>query len=103
MAEDVVREGTRMLKAAGVQEVQSMRIGSLPGLMIHVQGGARMGKDPAQSVLNAHNQVHGVPNVFVTDGAMMASAGSVNPSLTFMALTARAVEFAVAQVKSGAL
>jgi choline dehydrogenase-like flavoprotein len=103
MAEDVVREGTRMLKAAGVQDVQSMRIGSLPGLMIHVQGGARMGTDPAQSVLNSHNQVHGVPNVFVTDGAMMASAGSVNPSLTFMALTARAVEFAVAQVKAGAL
>jgi choline dehydrogenase-like flavoprotein len=103
MAEDVMREGTSMLQAAGVQDVQKMRIGSLPGLMIHVQGGARMGNDPMQSVLNAHNQVHGMPNVFVTDGAMMASGGSVNPSLTFMALTARAVDFAVAQIKAGAL
>ncbi|MCS0631206.1 GMC family oxidoreductase [Telluria mixta] len=103
IAEDIVREGTAMLQAAGVQDVQKMRIGSLPGLMIHVQGGARMGNDPSQSVLNAHNQVHGVPNVFVTDGAMMASGGSVNPSLTFMALTARAVEFAVDQIKAGAL
>jgi choline dehydrogenase-like flavoprotein len=103
MAADALREATTMLKAAGIQDVQTMRIGRVPGIMIHVQGGARMGNDPLQSVLNAHNQVHGVPNVFVTDGAMMASAGSVNPSLTFMALTARAVEFAVAQIKAGAL
>ena len=66
-------------------------------------GGARMGRDPAESVLNAHNQVHGVPNLFVTDGAAMASSGTVNPSLTYMALTARAADYAVAQLKAGAL
>jgi choline dehydrogenase-like flavoprotein len=58
-------------------------------------GTARMGKDPKTSVLNAHNQLHSVPNVFVTDGACMTSANCVNPSLTYMALTARAVDFAV--------
>lgn len=103
MAEDATREATAMLAAAGAQGIRSMRFGDLPGVTVHVQGGARMGKDPMQSVLNAHNQVHGVPNVFVTDGAAMASAGNVNPSLTFMALTVRAVEYAVGQIKAGKL
>lgn len=103
MADDALREATAMLKAAGAQGVRGMRFGALPGVTVHVQGGARMGHDPVSSVLNAHNQVHGVPNVFVTDGAAMASAGSVNPSLTFMALTMRAVDYAVAQIKAGNL
>ncbi|WP_395406381.1 GMC oxidoreductase [Pseudoduganella sp. UC29_106] len=60
-----------------------------------------MGNDPADSVLNAHNQVHGVRNLFVTDGSAMASSGTVNPSLTYMALTVRAVDYAVAQLKAG--
>ena len=68
---------------------------SAPGLCIHEMGTARMGRDPKTSVLNAWNQLHTVPNVFVTDGACMTSASCVNPSLTYMALTARAADFAV--------
>jgi choline dehydrogenase-like flavoprotein len=66
---------------------------------IHELGTARMGRDPKRSVLNAHNQVWDAPNVFVTDGACMVSASCVNPSLTYMALTARAADFAVAELK----
>ena len=63
-------------------------------------GTARMGRDPKTSVLNGHNQVHAVPNVFVTDGSCMTSASCVNPSLTYMALTARAADYAVKQLKA---
>jgi choline dehydrogenase-like flavoprotein len=66
-------------------------------------GTARMGKDPKTSVLNKWNQMHDVPNVFVTDGACMTSIACVNPSLTFMALTARAAEYAVSELKKGNL
>lgn len=66
-------------------------------------GTARMGRDPKTSVLNGNNQVHAVPNVFVTDGACMTSAGCQNPSLTYMALTARAANFAVSELKNGNL
>jgi choline dehydrogenase-like flavoprotein len=66
-------------------------------------GTARMGKDPKTSVLNGHNQVWDAPNVFVTDGSFMASASCVNPSLTYMAFTARAVDFAVNELKKGNL
>jgi choline dehydrogenase-like flavoprotein len=69
------------------------------GLGIHEMGTARMGRDPKTSVLNGNNQLHEVPNVFVTDGAAMTSAGNVNPSLTYMAITARAVDFAVRELK----
>ncbi|MRW89809.1 FAD-dependent oxidoreductase [Duganella sp. FT80W] len=103
MADDAIREGTAMLEASGAKVLGSGRFGNLPGVTVHVQGGARMGNDPMTSVLNAHNQVHGAPNVFVTDGSAMVSAGSVNPSLTFLALTMRAAEYAVAQIKAGKL
>lgn len=103
MTEDAMQQAKLMLQAAGVQNVMGMRFGDLPGVTVHVQGGARMGHDPMTSVLNAHNQVHGVPNLFVTDGAAMASAGAVNPSLTFMALTMRAVDHAVTELKAGKL
>ncbi|MBP6900233.1 MAG: GMC family oxidoreductase [Burkholderiaceae bacterium] len=103
MVQDAMRECTAMLQAAGALNVRSMRVGQTPGITVHVQGGARMGHDPAESVLDAHNRVHGLPNLYVTDGAAMASAGAVNPSLTFMALTARAVEHAAARLKAGAL
>ena len=73
------------------------------GLGIHEMGTARMGRDPKTSVLNAHNQVHDVPNVFMTDGACMTSASCVNPSLTYMALTARACDYAVSQMKKNEL
>jgi choline dehydrogenase-like flavoprotein len=66
-------------------------------------GTARMGRDPKTSVLNAHNQAHDVPNLFVTDGACMASSGCANPSLTYMALTARAVDYAVGELTRGTL
>lgn len=73
------------------------------GTAIHEMGGARMGHDPATSVVNHRNQVHGVPNLFVTDGAAMASSACQNPSLTYMAMTARAAAFAVEQMQAGAL
>ena len=69
------------------------------GKGIHEMGTARMGKDPKTSVLNKYNQIHSVPNVFVTDGAFMTSSGTQNPSLTYMAFTARAVNYAVNELK----
>jgi len=96
-----------MLEAAGVKDVRSYDayqeggLGAEPGLGIHEMGTARMGRDPKTSVLNAHNQAHDVPNLFVTDGACMASSSCVNPSITYMALTARACDYAVAQLKRG--
>jgi choline dehydrogenase-like flavoprotein len=72
-------------------------------MAIHEMGTARMGRDTRTSVLNAHNQIHSVPNVFLTDGACMTSASCVNPSLTYMALTARAADFAVDALKKDTL
>jgi choline dehydrogenase-like flavoprotein len=72
-----------------------------PGSVIHEMGTARMGRDPKTSVLNAFNQVHAVPNVFVTDGSCMPSSPTQNPSLTYMALTARAADRAVELLKRG--
>jgi choline dehydrogenase-like flavoprotein len=82
----------------GVRQLPGGRIGAEPGLGIHEMGTARMGRDPKTSVLNAHNQAHDVPNLFVTDGACMTSSSCVNPSITYMALTARAVDFAVREL-----
>ena len=76
---------------------------SLPGEGIHEMGTARMGADPAESVLNAHNQAHDVPNLFITDGSFMTSSSCVNPSLTYMAFTARACDYAVKQLAEGRL
>lgn len=70
-----------------------------PGLAIHEMGTARMGRDPKTSVLNGFNQIHACKNVFVTDGASMVSSACQNPSLTYMALTARAVDYAVKEIK----
>lgn len=77
--------------------------GQAPGLDIHEMGGIRMGKDSATSLLNGNNQLHQCKNVFVTDGACMVSTGTQNPSLTYMALTARAANFAAAELKKGNL
>ena len=90
------------MKAAGA--VFNIPMGdqmSMPGEGIHEMGTARMGDDPGQSVLNAHNQAHDVPNLFVTDGSFMTSASCVNPSLTYMAFTARACDYAVKQMAEG--
>jgi choline dehydrogenase-like flavoprotein len=73
------------------------------GTAIHEMGGARMGHDPATSVLNKWSQAHQIDNLFVTDGAQMSSSACQNPSLTYMALTARAADYAVTQMKAGAI
>lgn len=98
MRVDMKQDMAEMLEACGVKEVAPYDNGYWPGMGIHEMGTARMGRDPKSSVLNAHNQVWDAPNVFVTDGSCMTSAGCQNPSLTYMALTARAADFAVAEL-----
>ena len=92
-----------MLTACGVKNVRTYDGGYSPGMGIHEMGTARMGRDARTSVLNGNNQVWDAPNVFVTDGSCMTSAAAVNPSLTYMALTARAAEFAVNELKKNNL
>lgn len=89
-----------MLAAAGVRDIRIHNRERPPGIDNHEMGGARMGRDPRTSVLNAYNQAHDIPNLFITDGACMTSAANQNPSLTYMALTARACDFAVRQLKA---
>lgn len=103
MRKDIVSEMVAMLEAAGAKEISTYDTGHAMGHGIHEMGTARMGKDARTSVLNAHNQVWDAPNVFVTDGACMTSSACQNPSLTYMALTARAADFAVAELKKGNL
>lgn len=100
---DMMNDAKEMLEAAGVKNIKTYDAGYAPGMGIHEMGTARMGRDPKTSVLNANNQVWDAPNVFVTDGACMTSASCVNPSLTYMALTARAADFAVSELKKGNL
>lgn len=101
MREDIKKEIVSMFEKAGFKDVNAYDEPSGPGLGIHEMGGARMGRDPKTSVLNKNNQVHAVPNVYVTDGAFMTSSSCVNPSLTYMAFTARAANHAVEQWKKG--
>ncbi len=103
MRKDMKSAAAEMLEAAGFKNVREQDGDYGPGLGIHEMGTARMGRDPKTSVLNAHNQVHACRNVFVTDGAAMASSSCVNPSLTYMALTARAAAYAVEAGKKGEL
>jgi choline dehydrogenase-like flavoprotein len=103
MREDMKVVAAEMLEAAGLEKVAVFDEPSPPGLCIHEMGTARMGRDPKTSVLNGANQLHAVPNVFVTDGACMTSSGCQNPSLTYMALTARAAAFAVSELDRGNL
>jgi choline dehydrogenase-like flavoprotein len=98
MRKDMMNAAAEMLEAAGLKNVTPFDDGSAPGLCIHEMGTARMGRDPKTSVLNGWNQVHSALNVFVTDGACMTSASCVNPSLTYMALTARACDHAVGEM-----
>lgn len=97
---DMKNDAVEMLESAGCNNVRSFDNNATLGGSIHEMGTARMGKDPKKSVLNAFNQVHDCKNVFVTDGAAMVSSSCVNPSLTYMALTARAVDYAVKQLKN---
>jgi choline dehydrogenase-like flavoprotein len=95
MRRDMTTDMAEMLERTGVKNVRTYDNGSFPGQGIHEMGTARMGRDPKTSVLNAHNQVWDAPNVYVTDGSCMTSAACQNPSLTYMALTARAADHAV--------
>lgn len=99
MRKDMAQQAAEMLEGAGFKDVSTYDSIGAPGLGIHEMGTARMGRDPKTSVLNGNNQVHAVPNVYVTDGAAMTSAACQNPSLTYMAMTARAVNHAVEELK----
>ena len=103
MAQQMMDDAVEMLTAAKLENVKGFNNPVTPGSVIHEMGTARMGRDPKTSVLNSRNQVHGVPNVFVTDGSFMVSSPTQNPSLTYMALTARAADYAVEQMKRGEL
>ena len=105
MWKDMNQQSARIMKAAGAVFYQGMgdEATAIGGGAIHEMGTARMGNDPAKSVLNAHNQAHDVANLFVTDGACMTSSSCVNPSLTYMALTARACDYASKQLAAGAI
>ncbi len=101
MRKDMLADAVEMLEAAGVKNIKSRDGDGTLGRGIHEMGSARMGKDPKTSVLNKFNQVWDAPNVFVTDGSFMTSAACVNPSLTYMAFTARAADYAVSELKKG--
>lgn len=103
MRKDMKADAAEMLEAAGVKNIYTYDNETGVGLGIHEMGTARMGKDPKTSVLNKYNQVHACKNVFVTDGSFMTSAACVNPSLTYMAFTARAADYAVSELKKGNL
>jgi choline dehydrogenase-like flavoprotein len=103
MRKDMMNDMAELLEQTGVKRVSVYDNVSFPGMGIHEMGTARMGRDPKTSVLNAHNQVWDAPNVFVTDGACMVSSNCVNPSLTYMALTARAADFAVNELNRRSL
>ena len=108
MREDMLEQTGAMLEGAGLEDVTASDLYAergygAPGLGIHEMGTARMGRDPRTSVLNEWNQAHDVPNVFVTDGSCMTSSACQNPSITYMALTARAAEYAVEELKKGNL
>jgi choline dehydrogenase-like flavoprotein len=103
MRRDMMEDMKEMLEASGVKNASTYDNEYFPGMGIHEMGTARMGKDQKTSVLNSNNQLWDCKNVFVTDGACMTSAACVNPSLTYMALTARAADFAVNELKKGNL
>jgi choline dehydrogenase-like flavoprotein len=101
MRKDMMNDAAEMLEIAGVKNVKTFDNDYALGMGIHEMGTARMGRDPKTSVLNGNNQMWDCKNVFVTDGACMTSAACQNPSLTYMALTARAADFALAELKKG--
>ena len=103
MRKDMAGQAAEMLASAGAVNIEEFDIDSTPGFCIHEMGTARMGRDSKTSVLNEWNQSHDVPNLFITDGSAMASSACQNPSLTYMALTARAVDYAVKQLENKAI
>jgi choline dehydrogenase-like flavoprotein len=98
LREDMKTQAAEMLEAAGCKDVRTYDDHAPMGFSVHEMGTVRMGRDPKTSVLNAYNQAHDVPNLFVTDGGCMTSSSCVNPSITYMALTARAVDHAVREL-----
>jgi len=104
LAAEADKDASAMLVAAGCTNVRKL-FPELkpPGACVHEMGTVRMGRDPATSVLNAHNQAHDIPNLFITDGSCMTSSSCVNPSLTYMALSARAAHFAADRLGTGEL
>ena len=103
MVKDYQEQLTEMFTEAGFKNIRVRDSHGSPGLDIHEMGGARMGHDPKTSMLNKWNQLHAVKNVFVTDGSCMTSTSTQNPSLTYMALTARAADYAVKEMRKGTL
>lgn len=103
MRKDIVASAEEMLAISGFNKIHSYNHDEPGGIAAHEMGTARMGRDPKTSVLNAFNQMHDVKNVFITDGSCMTSAGTANPSLTYMALTARACDYAVSELRKGNL
>ena len=103
MVQDFYEQFTEMFTKAGFTNIKTSDTMRNPGSENHEMGGARMGHDPKTSLLNQWNQMHEIPNVFVTDGACMVSTATQNPSLTYMALTARAVDHAVQEMRKGNL
>jgi choline dehydrogenase-like flavoprotein len=103
MRKDIMQSAVEMLEAADFKQVQAFDYNPPGGSAVHEMGTVRMGKDPKTSALNANNQMHDVKNIFITDGSCMTSGGCQNPSLTYMALTARACDFAVNELKKGNL
>ncbi|MGY0037940.1 GMC family oxidoreductase [Pedobacter sp. NJ-S-72] len=101
MMEDIRQSSEEMLTHAGFKEIDTFNYHKPGGATIHEMGTARMGRDPESSVLNGYNQMHAVKNVFITDGSCMTSSACQNPSLTYMALTARACDYAVKQLRNG--
>ncbi|MDB5118215.1 MAG: Oxidoreductase [Mucilaginibacter sp.] len=100
MMVDIRETSGEMLSAAGFKDVNTFNYHHPGGATVHEMGTARMGRDPKTSILNGNNQIHAVKNVFITDGSCMTSSASQNPSLTYMALTARACDFAVKELKN---
>ena len=103
MSKQILADGKAMIEAAGGTVMSQATEPGTPGLGIHEMGTARMGRDPSTSVFNGWNQAHEVSNLFCTDGAAMASSGCQNPSLTYMALSARAANHAADLMKAGKL
>jgi choline dehydrogenase-like flavoprotein len=103
MVVDYMEQVKLMFEKAGFSNIKAEDTQSPPGSDIHEMGGVRMGLDPKTSLLNKWNQLHHCKNVFVTDGACMTSTGSQNPTLTFMAITARAANYAIEELKKGNL
>jgi len=103
MKKDYIEQLTEMFSEAGFKKITPDISSQAPGLDIHEMGGVRMGNDPNTSLLNKWNQLHACKNVFVTDGACMTSTSTQNPSLTYMAFTARAVDYAINAINRGEL